>query len=175
MSYSNSSQPRRRPSWGSLIALLAVAVVGYSAIRYFIDWSNYYKGHQAYQQADCTQAIHNFDSIIKGWRLLDVSGYSALAQKEKGECLLFQAAVNKEQAGDFSTALVSYADFIRVMGISGNVLTEAARNVNLPLFYLASGQVYDTKNDYTKSYLMYKRFLIEYPEHQLSAQVETAL
>jgi len=175
MSYSNSSQPRRIPIWGYLIALLVAAVVGYSAIRYFIDWSNYYKGHQAYQQADCTQAIHNYDCIINGWRLIDVGKYLALAQKEKGECFLFQAAVNMEQTGNFSAALVSYADFIKVWGINGSVLAEAAHNVNLPLFYLASGQVYDTKNDYTKSYLMYKRFLIEYPEHQLSAEVETAL
>ncbi len=209
MSYSNSSQPRWRPSWGCLIALLAAAVVGYSAVRYFIDWSNYNKGHQAYQQADCALAIQKYDSIINGWRLVDVGDYSALAQKERRECLPFQAAVNKQQAGDLSAALVAYADFVRV--ISGGVLAEAARNrstsmfeqakpsalssqescqkidiilekglipqrdVNLPLFYLSCGQVYETELDYTSSFDMYKRFLVEYPEHQLSADVETAL
>jgi len=113
-------------------ALLVIAVVGYSATRYFIDRSNYNKGHQAYQQADCAIAIRHFDSIISGWRLVDIGGYSALAQQEKAECLSFQAAVDKQQAGDRSAALIAYADF--VSDYSSSVLAEAARNRSASLF-----------------------------------------
>lgn len=204
-----SSQSRRGLNYGRLILLLAIIAVGYSAIRYFIDRNNYKNGHQAYQQTECAIAITHFDKVINGWRLVDVGGYPALAQQEKAECIPFQAAVDKQQVGDFSIALVAYSDF--VTNYSGGVLAEAARNrskslfeqtkpsalaslescemldsllekelipqrdVNLPLFYLACGQVYDTANNQQDSFAMYESILTEYPSNSLARQAEESL
>jgi tetratricopeptide (TPR) repeat protein len=209
MTNSSSPKPRRALGCSCLIALLIIAVVGYSAIRYFIDWNNYKKGHQAYQQADCALAIHHFDTIINGWRLVDIGGYPTLAQQEKAECLPFQAAVAKQQAGDPSAALIAYADF--VSGYSNSVLAAAARNrsaslfeqakpselasqescqkidmlleqglvpqrdVNLPPFYFACGQVYDSANNQQSSFAIYEALLTEYPQHLLAAEAEASL
>ncbi len=205
-----SSQPRKGISYGRLILILAIIVVGYSAIRYFIDRNNYKNGHQAYQQAECAVAITHFEKIINGWRLVDIGEYPALAQQEKAECIPFQTAVDRQQAGDFSMALVAYTDF--VTNYSSSVLAEVARNkskslfeqakplalanlescerldsllekelipqrdINLPLFYLACGQVYDKFNNYQQeSFGIHESLLTEYPSHSLAGQAEASL
>ena len=212
MSYSNSpsQQPQKsRCGCVSFIFFFLILVTVYSTARYFIDKSNYSKAHQAYQQADCAVAISHFDKVINGWRLFDIGGYPALAQQEKAECVPFQAAVDKQQVGDFSMALVAYTDF--VTDYSGSVLAKASRNrskslfeqakpsalaslescerldsllekelipqrdVNLPLFYLACGQVYDTANNQQDSFAMYESLLTEYPSHSLAGQAEESL
>jgi tetratricopeptide (TPR) repeat protein len=133
MSHSTSPQTQRGViGCGILMGLLIMVAVGYTAIRFFIDQNNYNKGHRAYLQADCTQAIRLFDSVINGWRLVDIGGFPALAQQEKTECIPYQAAVEKQQAGDFGTALMAYLNFIR--GYSGSVLAADARNRGMSLF-----------------------------------------
>jgi tetratricopeptide (TPR) repeat protein len=206
---SNFSQPRRSPGCGRLIALIVIAVIGYSAVRYFIDQNNYNTGHQAYQQADCSAAISHFDSVINGRRIVNIGRYPALAQQEKSECLPYQAAIDKQQAGEINAALVAYADFVSAQGSS--VLAEAARkqvaslfeqaqpsalasqetcdkldtlleknliprrDENLPPFYLACGQVYDTANNRQDSFAMYESFLSEYPNYSPSYEAENGL
>ena len=109
-----------------------MVAVAYNAIRFFLDQNNYSKGHQAYLQADCTVAIQHFDSVIDGWRLVDMGGFPGLSQKEKAECLLFQKAVDHQQAGDFSGALIAYMNFIKEYNHSA--LTDAARSRGSSLF-----------------------------------------
>jgi tetratricopeptide (TPR) repeat protein len=109
-----------------------MAAVVYNAIRFFIDQNNYNRGHQAYLQADCAVAIPHFDSVINAWRLLDIGGFPALAQVEKAECIPFQAAVDRQQAGDFGVALMAYMNFIREHNESQ--LAEKARARGISLF-----------------------------------------
>lgn len=45
----------------------------------------------------------------------------------------------------------------------------------MPTLYYNCGQAYDNSNEYTNSFNMYKSFLIEYPEHSLANEVESAL
>ena len=107
MSTRYSSRSRKNIVWIWLIALLVLAVVGYSAVRYYLDWSNYNRGHRAYQQANCKKAIAHFDGILTGRRLVNIGGYPARALQEKAECLPYQAVVDQQQAGNFSAALVA--------------------------------------------------------------------
>jgi len=132
MSTRYSSRSRKNIVWIWLIALLVLAVVGYSAVRYYLDWSNYNRGHRAYQQANCKKAIAHFDGILTGRRLVNIGGYPARALQEKAECLPYQAAVDQQQAGNFSAALVAYTDYVN--NFSGSVLANAARSQSISLF-----------------------------------------
>ncbi|HET9905160.1 MAG TPA: tetratricopeptide repeat protein [Anaerolineales bacterium] len=138
MSHSVSVQNRRGTGWivfGILMGLLIMVAVVYNAIRFFLDQNNYNKGHQAYLQADCTVAIQHFDSVIEGWRMVDMGGYPGLARQEKAECIPFRAAVDRQQAGDFSGALMAYMNFISEY--ANSALTEAARSRGSSLFVQA--------------------------------------
>jgi tetratricopeptide (TPR) repeat protein len=123
---------RNNPGYTRLFVLLVIGFILYSAVRYFIDRSQYQKGHEAYQTADCITAMENFDKIIDGWRLGDFGGYAALSEQEKAECLPFQAAVEMQQNGDLSGALSAYTTFVNIN--DGSVLAEAARKNSLQLF-----------------------------------------
>ena len=124
--------PRNNPGYARLAVLLIIGFILYSAVRYFIDRSQYQKGHEAYQRADCITAMENFDKVIAGWRLGDFGGYAALSEQENAECLPFQAAVEMQKNGDLSGALSAYTTFININ--DGSVLAEAARNNSLQLF-----------------------------------------
>ncbi len=115
-----------------VLAILSVAIIGFSVFQYFADKNNYEKGHQAYLQADCGTAIGFFEKVIRSSRLINIGQYPQLAQLEKDECQIFQNAFNLESAGDLSSALVAYLDF--VMGNSSSPLVEAARNRIAGLF-----------------------------------------
>jgi tetratricopeptide (TPR) repeat protein len=135
MSHSVSAQNRRGAGWlvfGILVGLLIMVAVVFNAIRFFLDQNNYSRGHQAYLQADCTVAIRHFDSVIDAWRLVDMGGFLGLSQQEKEECIPFQEAVDQQQAGDFSGALLAYMNFIREY--NNSALTEAARSRGTSLF-----------------------------------------
>ena len=98
---------------GILAGLLIMVAVAYNAIRFFLDQDNYNKGHQAYLQADCAVAIRHFDSVIGAFRLVDIGGFPGLATQQKAECLPFLAAVEQQQTGNFSGALMAYMEFIQ--------------------------------------------------------------
>lgn len=130
-------QSRQGCGCGWLIILIVIVAIGYSAVRYFIDQINFNAGQQAYQQADCATTIRYFDTILNGWRPVDIGSYSTLAQQKKAECTVFQGAVDQQQAGDFSAALVTYADFVRAY--KSSLLVEAARRRSVSLFEQANG------------------------------------
>jgi hypothetical protein len=105
--------------------------VGYSAYRYFNDQSNYLMGHQAYLEGDCAAALTHFNAINTNGLMVG-DNYPILAQEEKYPCLRFQAAVEKQTAGDLSGALLAYLDFINTPG--GNGLTKYAMQRSSALF-----------------------------------------
>ncbi|MGE5377258.1 MAG: tetratricopeptide repeat protein [Bacteroidota bacterium] len=91
-----------------------------------MDWHGYNKGHGAYQQADCAKAIRYFDSVIDGWRLADMGQFVAHAQQQKSECIPFQAAVDKQQAGEMPAAILAYLGFLDQY--QNSILAGAARS-----------------------------------------------
>jgi len=129
MSYSNqgSQQPQKsRFGCGGITFIVLVIVTFYSAVRYFIDQSNYTKAHQAYIQANCEAAIKSFDNIINAWRLVDIGEYNALAHQERTACQAFQTAADKQTSGDPSGSILSYNDFI--FNYRGSPLIDEASN-----------------------------------------------
>ena len=109
---SSPANQRRGMSYLGWVVLLFLIIIGYTAIRNLLDWNGYNKGHQAYLQADCVQAIRYFDSVINGWRLADMGTFVARAQQQKAECVPFQAAVDKQQAGETGLAILAFMSFI---------------------------------------------------------------
>ena len=49
------------------------------------------------------------------------------------------------------------------------------QDINLPPFYLACGQVYDSVSDQQSSFEMYKSLLTDYPDHSLASEAESSL
>jgi hypothetical protein len=105
-------QPRQAFRPNTLLLVLAVAAVGYSSVRFFLDRSDYSKGNEAYRRVNCSVATGYFDRVINGWRIADIGGYASLAQQEKSECLAFKPAFDQEQAGEISPAIIAYKNFI---------------------------------------------------------------
>ena len=131
-SSSQNTQPRQNLAIELVVIVLCMAVV-YSAVRFFLDRSNYSKGNEAYRRVDCSVAIGHFDSVINNWRIADIGGYAALSQQEKSECLDFKPALNQEQAGNASQAIVAYKNFINNHN-TDTFLVKAARDRVKSLF-----------------------------------------
>jgi tetratricopeptide (TPR) repeat protein len=91
---------------------LILIVVGFIIFQYFADRNNYNNGRIAYQQANCTLAINYFDKVIDRVRLLDLGDFVEAAVEAKAPCTPFQVAVDEEQNGNFSAALVAYHIFL---------------------------------------------------------------
>lgn len=91
--------------------LLIIAFVGYNVFRYFNDRSNYNIAQTSYNSADCKAAIPYYSNVINAWRIMDIGEYYSKSQLDNAECLAFQPAVEKQNANDFSAAIVLYAEF----------------------------------------------------------------
>jgi hypothetical protein len=52
------------------LAVLLVAT-GYTVVRHLIDNSRYRSGHDAYQHADCADAIGHFDDVLSAGALFN--------------------------------------------------------------------------------------------------------
>lgn len=137
------SQTASSPRWrivgrrGLIIGLalaiaIALASAGYTAFRYVTDRANYEQGMEHYQRGECAAAINRFDSILSGWRLIDIGGYANLAGQRRAECVPFQAIVDKHESGIYRTALVEYIDFVQ--NPSSSILADAARQRIASLF-----------------------------------------
>lgn len=126
MSNSSAPQPRHGMSFLGWGLLLVMVIIGYSAVRNLLDWNSYNKGHKAYLQADCTLAIRHFDRVINGWRLADMGKFAARARQQKAECVPFQAAVDRQQAGELRVALLAYLGFMDQY--KNSLLANAARD-----------------------------------------------
>jgi hypothetical protein len=130
-------KPRRsfRKVWLSLLAavvVVALVAVGYTVVRFLVDRSTYKDGHAAYEKAECPAAVGHFDDVITAWRLIKLGDTVSRAESEKAECLRFQEAVKRQDAGDPPGALTSYATFIPDRPPSP--LVEAARSRGADLF-----------------------------------------
>ena len=73
---------------------------------------SYNKGHEAFLQANCSDAITQFNQAISRSNYVSTRGYVELAIKEKAACIPFQDGIVKEHAGSLDKALVVYTDYI---------------------------------------------------------------
>lgn len=165
----SATNPNLRSKYirGGLIGLflLVVAIIGLCIIQYFADRNNYKKGHQAYLQADCETAIVFFDKVIQGARLINIGQYPQLAKFENDECLIFQKAANLESAGDLSSALVTYLDFLN--GNANSLLIEATRNRITGLFQIEKISLIASQTACTQTGTMLEKKLIPNQETSL--------
>ncbi|MCA1991092.1 MAG: hypothetical protein LDL41_03460 [Coleofasciculus sp. S288] len=130
---SRSSQPQRNPLGAlNLLAIVAATAIAYMAFQYFMIRSNYNKGEQAYETANCEEAIAHFDRVINGQSGADFNDYTARAQAKKAECQAFQDAIGQQKAGKPEAALVAYADFVN--RYPGGALVEPIRQQSAALF-----------------------------------------
>lgn len=124
------ARPRRsyRKVWLSVLAAVLSVVlvaVGYTVVRFVVDSGTYDDGHAAYERADCAAAIGHFDDVITSWRIVALGGTVRRAESEKAECLVFNEAASRQQAGNAPGALAAYATF--VPGRPASPLVDAAR------------------------------------------------
>lgn len=106
-----NSQSRPGTSCGCLTILLII-FLGYSVVRYQLDKNYNDLGYQAYQKAECIEAIAYFNRIVRGWRIVDINSFSYFAEQRKAECLLLEGAIIEQQNGNYSAALVSFNDLV---------------------------------------------------------------
>jgi hypothetical protein len=114
MSFTNYQpvQPKKNSGCGAILIVALVIAIVFSAVRYFIDKSNYTRGHQAYLQVDCQNATVPLSSVVDAFRLIDIGDYEFLADRELLECNLFQDGADKQATGDPSGAILAYSDFV---------------------------------------------------------------
>jgi hypothetical protein len=173
------------------------------------DVNNYIKGHPAYQQFDCVEAIKYYEKALTTLTFFDYGDTRSLAGPEKLECIAFLDGVDKEKAKDISGALFAYNSFFNAYPASplveiahnnlesiyeendpGNFVVEEVcrqidqlldnevipqRDMNLPLVYIACGQLYEKSELYFFATDYYERFLKGYPNHPLVTEVKSAL
>lgn len=161
----------RKPFWSgrNLVILLAILapVFGLSwlTMRYFFIRDRYTQGERAYQAAECDRAIAEYEEIIDNPLPLDLGNYQVKAREKQTECGAFQAAINRQQAGDFEAALLSYDDFLAQYPASALAAPIREQTQNLftqnPLPALAQPQVCNR--------------LDPLQQHQLIPQAETTL
>jgi hypothetical protein len=108
-----------------VIVLLVIAIVGSLIIHRNKDYENYNLGHQAYQKFDCAEAIKYYEKALTTLTFFD-DEIRSLAGPEKLECVAFMEGVDKQQAKDFSGALITYNSFITNFAVSP--LVNVARN-----------------------------------------------
>lgn len=116
--------PEKKSGCGKWLISILVLFSSFLIVQFFIDKNNYSLGHQYYLQEDCKNAIYNFDKVIDSFRFFDFGDYSAHAYEGKEECLPFLSATEKQERGEFSSALVSYTNYS--LEHRNSVLTEAA-------------------------------------------------
>jgi hypothetical protein len=106
-----SSDTRTSLGCFGLIMLLVIGIVAFFVVHHNNDINNYIKGHQAYQQFDCVEAVNYYEKALTTLTFFDYGDTRSLAGPEKLECIAFLDGVDKQQAKDFSGALFAYNSF----------------------------------------------------------------
>jgi len=121
--------PETRKSLGcfGLIVFIVIGIAAFRVLHHNYDIENFNKGHQAFLQLDCPKALGYYDKL-GSWILLTYGDFHSVADSEKWECIILQAAVDEQQAKDFTGAILSYNSFV-------------TKNVSSPLVELARTKV----------------------------------
>ena len=108
------------------IVLLVIGIAAGVVINHNNDVNDYKKGHQAYQQFDCAEAINYYEKALNTSNWFKYGDTYSLAGPEKSECAAFLEGENKQQSEDFSGALIAFNSFMT--NFAASPLVEVARN-----------------------------------------------
>lgn len=98
--------------WFKLLGGCALAGFSWLGLNLWQMSSAYRAGEKAYQYANCSEAIAEFDKVINNQNIPDLKEYIPRANAKKTECLAFQDAEKKQESGEWETALIDYNEFI---------------------------------------------------------------
>lgn len=96
----------------SLMVLLVLAVPAFTLLHHKSDLTNYEKGHQAYLQADCSTAINYYERALNTLTFFNYGDFRTDAGAELLACRVFLEGGAKQEAGDLSSALQAYNNFL---------------------------------------------------------------
>ncbi len=111
----SSSPEVNARNWGKLTTKLAIGgllCLGWFGPQYWQNHQDYQRGEQAYRQAECQEAIANFQKVIQRELPIFMKSHTQTANARTRECQDYLEAVNPEEKGDFPAALLAYNDFI---------------------------------------------------------------
>ena len=120
-----SSNTRTCLVFFAVIALIVGGIAAFFVNHHKVDYENYLKGHEAYQQLDCAGAIPYYEKALSTWKFFD-DDIRAEAGPENRECVELLKGVDQQKAKDVSGALIAYDSFIT--SYAASPLVEVARN-----------------------------------------------
>lgn len=102
-----------RQNWqAGLVLTMAIAAGGIFIYQSASDRTAYEQGEAAYQAADCSTAVKQFERFIGKDRLIDTNDLVARAKAKRAECQAFQTIVARQKESNPATALIAAANFI---------------------------------------------------------------
>lgn len=188
-----------------ILLLLIAVVAGRFATRYLVNHDNYEQGHAAYIQGDCDAALGYFNRIVFSdlggyskaaavekeeclayqsavnlYESDDLSqafnAFYAFTRKYTGSSLIPLAHAHIIAFFEQSTPF-NFASLELCQEIDGLLDAELIPHptINIPLLYVACGQLYENSGQLQDSYNMYTYFLATYSEHPLLPRVKAGL
>lgn len=82
-------KPGRFPKW---LAIGGAIFVGVPLASFALDAHTFGQAEQAYERADCEQAIARYTGLVERWRPVDWDDYEVRSQSRIGECNDYQTA-----------------------------------------------------------------------------------
>jgi len=120
-----SSNTRTCLVFFGVVLLIVGGIVAFFFNHHKVDYENYLKGHEAYQQLDCANAIPYYEKALSTWKFFD-DDIRSEAGPENLQCVELLKGVDQQKAKDFSEALFTYDSFIT--SYAASPLVEVARN-----------------------------------------------
>jgi Tetratricopeptide repeat len=154
-----SPPPNRTRRWLLGLGTVAIAAIVLPGIvQYFVDRHHYNQGIQAYEAANCTDAIASFDRVITANPGSNDDDLITTAKVKKAECQAFQKGMTQGQAGKGAAALLAYLQLAHQYPQTG--LMQATQQRTAQLFQkpgitaLATPKVCDQMGTLTKHNLL---------------------
>jgi len=188
----------------ALFSVLCAIAGSWISHRYLWLRHHFTTAEEAYQAAQCQEAIANYQAVLNQGLIIDFHDWQLQAQVKQGECRDFQQLSSAPN----STTLLAYTDFVSRYPDSALVpfvreqnetlwqeadlanlapielcdrVNEletnrliAQRDTNLPLFYKACGQSYTAAAQHSEAAAIYQRFLDNYNQHEKAEAVKAA-
>jgi len=97
------------PTWIGVVGAIALS---FPLISYVFDAFLYQQAEQAYEAAQCEQAIAGFSTLVERWRPHDWQDYGTRSQSRMGECAAYQEML-PQLDGSPSDVLRAIAPFLK--------------------------------------------------------------
>lgn len=123
---------------GGLVVLCLCGLAGFGSYLNNQKKQNYASAHDAYVQAECATALLFYDKMLESTSSDSTDELVILARQERAECQSFQAALDKQNAGDLPGALLGLHDLVK--NNPESVLSSTARQRSSELISQAGPQ-----------------------------------